>query len=484
MGGSSKKKLKELEERNGKLEEKFRRTQQALLAAQEKANKAEEDRDSAARKLAEVTNTQSAHAGQRRTHAQHTEDSGAADSEAPPAKRATLEDGRPAPSEALRAEVRELGVKFALEYGLWFDDPEVLGTKKHPFLRTYDPALRFENCGSAEKNLAMRAQGQFNDGMRQQVSNMASRVRSHPCEILGPEIATLLNDTNTEINTKFKHFAVRIGYQPATATTPPRYSALSCPIIRYPENDKTINSLFRARGPQWIAISHLRGVMSAQKSRQSNGTTIHTPSQRHIQRMYKIKRTRAALIAGSCTFYHNGTDRHQYRFVLSGDEEFAERGDKTTIEYQKDFNTYLSVLFDGLRTQSQPILDVFADWDRVVFGRTDTQHGIEVRTSEQADRDELAALRAEMAAAAPAADEPAPDEHLLRADEHDGRPLQEPQQGPDVFGELSQEAMDEINGDPSAAEDDDELVIVHKKSNGRPSKQPVIADSGAESEDD
>jgi uncharacterized metal-binding protein len=47
-------------------------------------------------------------------------------------------------------------------------------------------------------------------------------------------------------------------------------------------------------------------------------------------------------------------------------------GTNTGINYRRDFEEYLEILMKGLRKKKRSILNVFREWDRVVFPNSDS----------------------------------------------------------------------------------------------------------------
>lgn len=47
-------------------------------------------------------------------------------------------------------------------------------------------------------------------------------------------------------------------------------------------------------------------------------------------------------------------------------------GTNTGINYGKDFEAYLETLVTGLRKKKKSILEVFRQWDRVIFPNSDS----------------------------------------------------------------------------------------------------------------
>ena len=47
-------------------------------------------------------------------------------------------------------------------------------------------------------------------------------------------------------------------------------------------------------------------------------------------------------------------------------------GTNTGINYGKDFEEYLEILMTGLRKKKKSILNVFRQWDRIIFPNSDS----------------------------------------------------------------------------------------------------------------
>ena len=47
-------------------------------------------------------------------------------------------------------------------------------------------------------------------------------------------------------------------------------------------------------------------------------------------------------------------------------------GTNTGINYGKDFEEYLEILMKGLRKKKKSVLNVFREWDRVIFPNSDS----------------------------------------------------------------------------------------------------------------
>ena len=47
-------------------------------------------------------------------------------------------------------------------------------------------------------------------------------------------------------------------------------------------------------------------------------------------------------------------------------------GTNTGINYRRDFEEYLEILMKGIRKKKRSIMNVFREWDRVVFPNSDS----------------------------------------------------------------------------------------------------------------
>lgn len=62
----------------------------------------------------------------------------------------------------------------------------------------------------------------------------------------------------------------------------------------------------------------------------------------------------------------------QSRWALSADDFLQSVGNNTGINYARDFEEYLEILVRGLQKKKKSILNVFQEWDRVVFPNSDS----------------------------------------------------------------------------------------------------------------
>jgi hypothetical protein len=63
---------------------------------------------------------------------------------------------------------------------------------------------------------------------------------------------------------------------------------------------------------------------------------------------------------------------YQSRWTLSPDDFLQTVGTNTGINYANDFDEYLEILMTGLRKKKKSILNVFREWDRVIFPNSDS----------------------------------------------------------------------------------------------------------------
>ncbi|EGO19257.1 hypothetical protein SERLADRAFT_443304 [Serpula lacrymans var. lacrymans S7.9] len=74
------------------------------------------------------------------------------------------------------------------------------------------------------------------------------------------------------------------------------------------------------------------------------------------------------------------------RWALSPDECLKEKGNESGIRWHDDFDNYLEYLLSGLQKQKKSVLNIFREWDQVLF--PNTSHGLAGQLS-NTDRDQL-----------------------------------------------------------------------------------------------
>ncbi|KAJ7137150.1 hypothetical protein C8R44DRAFT_729060 [Mycena epipterygia] len=117
-----------------------------------------------------------------------------------------------------------------------------------------------------------------------------------------------------------------------------------------------------------------------------------------MQRILAIDHTEPALLRVLQFWYVLGT----VIWALSADGDLREKGDRTGINYNALYDQYLEILTTGLRDRSRSIVNVFSEWDRVIFPTSQSEHGRQSSSSLKRGGNEKAmkALRAEKQAEA------------------------------------------------------------------------------------
>ncbi|KAJ7836142.1 hypothetical protein B0H14DRAFT_3141849 [Mycena olivaceomarginata] len=79
------------------------------------------------------------------------------------------------------------------------------------------------------------------------------------------------------------------------------------------------------------------------------------------------------------------------------DVQLKARGDTTNINYEARFEEYLDILLTGLRKKTPSILNVFSEWDRIIFPDAKASHFDPERKTGKSDgyKRAMEAMRAE-----------------------------------------------------------------------------------------
>ncbi|KAJ7733084.1 hypothetical protein B0H14DRAFT_3517453 [Mycena olivaceomarginata] len=79
------------------------------------------------------------------------------------------------------------------------------------------------------------------------------------------------------------------------------------------------------------------------------------------------------------------------------DVQLKARGDTTNINYEARFEEYLDILLTGLRKKTPSILNVFSEWDRIIFPDVKASHVDPERKTGKSDgyKRSMEAMRAE-----------------------------------------------------------------------------------------
>ncbi|EGO25328.1 hypothetical protein SERLADRAFT_407760 [Serpula lacrymans var. lacrymans S7.9] len=286
--------------------------------------------------------------------------------------------------------IKGLGHQFEITHALWLHEP----TKT--FQTTIDDEYdKLDRFGST----AAKVQGQlrdildivpatyhgdlpnhwlgrsFRDGMQEQRSNTATRLRSRG--------ATIFNCTEEDLRisrkrcAKFSEDIGRVENANGTSTYHPwnvsvlhrnykgRFDIQTVflnPILQKPTK-QTMSCIIR--GPASV-IAMNEGESS--RAARNNETMDLT---------WGLNHTTPGMVAASAVLA---------RWALSPDECLKEKGNESGIRWHDDFDNYLEYLLSGLQKQKKSVLNIFREWDQVLF--PNTSHGLAGQLS-NTDRDQL-----------------------------------------------------------------------------------------------
>ncbi|KAJ7822281.1 hypothetical protein B0H14DRAFT_2291001, partial [Mycena olivaceomarginata] len=244
---------------------------------------------------------------------------------------------------------------FVINWGLW-----VKGNA-HIFEEAFDPAYdekkRFETS-------ATKIQGQLRDiekllpDVTLQRGNNSTRLRrTAGASIFDCSAADLLLP-----DVRRDKFREQIGWHVEEGTSG-AYSSLDVPILHNGwTGEYDIKTCFLNRTLMRLYVAIIRGPTSAtamlQQHRAGSDTTWNVSSQ--------FDHTEPGAIAGSAVLAI---------WALSADTCLRSRGDHTNIDYDALFDQYLEILTLGLREKSRSILNVFKEWDRIIFPNSEFSLG-------------------------------------------------------------------------------------------------------------
>ncbi|EGO19292.1 hypothetical protein SERLADRAFT_411786 [Serpula lacrymans var. lacrymans S7.9] len=286
--------------------------------------------------------------------------------------------------------IKGLGHQFEITHALWLHEP----TKT--FQTTIDDEYdKLDRFGST----AAKVQGQlrdildivpatyhgdlpnhwlgrsFRDGMQEQRSNTATRLRSRG--------ATIFNCTEEDLRisrkrcAKFSEDIGRVENANGTSTYHPwnvsvlhrdykgRFDIQTVflnPILQKPTK-QTMSCIIR--GPASV-IAMNEGESS--RAARNNET---------MDLKWGLNHTTPGMVAASAVLA---------RWALSPDECLKEKGNESGICWHDDFDNYLEYLLSGLQKQKKSVLNIFREWDQVLF--PNTSHGLAGQLS-NTDRDQL-----------------------------------------------------------------------------------------------
>ncbi|KAJ7863321.1 hypothetical protein B0H14DRAFT_2738834 [Mycena olivaceomarginata] len=116
--------------------------------------------------------------------------------------------------------------------------------------------------------------------------------------------------------------------------------------------------------PMRLFVALIRGPSAAAAMLKSvKGAVI--PKTDNMERIHRIDHSEPGAIAAACTLAIWGK---------SMDVQLKARGDTTNINYEARFEEYLDILLTGLRKKTPSILNVFSEWDRIIFPDAKASH--------------------------------------------------------------------------------------------------------------
>ncbi|KAJ7097356.1 hypothetical protein C8R44DRAFT_535106, partial [Mycena epipterygia] len=222
----------------------------------------------------------------------------------------------------------------------------------------YDDKKRFET-------MATKVQGQLRDidnllpeaYLTSQRSNTSSRIR----RVAGADIFECSKVDLLLPDVRLEKFREQIGWYIEEGTSG-GYSSLDVPILHKDwSGEYNIKTCFLHPCLMRLYATLIRGPTAAtimlQHASDSN-VVVTIPNSENMQRILAIDHTEPGAIAGSAVLAI---------WALSADGDLRDKGDRTGIDYDALYDQYLEILTTGLRNRSRSIVNVFSEWDRVVF---------------------------------------------------------------------------------------------------------------------
>ncbi|KAJ7851280.1 hypothetical protein B0H14DRAFT_2355356 [Mycena olivaceomarginata] len=283
-----------------------------------------------------------------------------------------------------KTKIKRAGHLFVINWGLW-----VKGNA-HIFEEAFDPAYdekkRFETSATKiqgqlrdiEKLLPDGYQGEktklgktwvgraFMRGVTLQRGNNSTRLRrTAGASIFDCSAADLLLP-----DVRCDKFREQIGWHVEEGTSG-AYSSLDVPILHNGwTGEYDIKTCFLNRTLMRLYVAIIRGPTSAtamlQQHRAGSDVAISVQSSDNMERIFAIDHIEPGAIAGSAVLAI---------WALSADTCLRSRGDHTNIDYDALFDQYLEILTLGLREKSRSILNVFKEWDRIIFPNSEFSLG-------------------------------------------------------------------------------------------------------------
>ncbi|KAJ7760760.1 hypothetical protein B0H14DRAFT_2461105 [Mycena olivaceomarginata] len=312
-------------------------------------------------------------------------------------------------------KVKRAGRLFVLNYGLWVKgNARIFDIDIDP---AYDEKKRFDTAANKIQGQLREIESilpkvdskrrkswiarMFMAGVTSQRPNTSTRMRRtagaaifdcSPADLLVPE-------------DRLKQFRDQIGWYVDDAGSG-AYSSLDVPILHadwageYDFKTCFLNPcLMRVRETTTLYIALIRGPSAAttqlkhDKAKAGSEVILSIGKCENMEHIFIMDHTEPGAIAGSAVLAI---------WALSADTSLRDRGDRTSIDYGARFDQYLEILLVGLREKSESILNIFKEWDRVVFPNSESGYAgtIQSGPGDGGNQRALEALRAEKQAAA------------------------------------------------------------------------------------
>ncbi|KAJ6453503.1 hypothetical protein C8R45DRAFT_945039 [Mycena sanguinolenta] len=236
----------------------------------------------------------------------------------------------------------------------------------------------------------------FMAGVTSQHPNTSTRLR----RAAGPAIFDCGAADLLDSEVRLRKFRDQIGWY-VDKEGSGAYSTPDVPILHAEwSGEYNIKTCFLGRSLMRLYVGLIRGPSAAtlmlqnEKARAEGGSDVVISIQRseNMECIYALDHIEPGAIAGSAVLA---------TWALSADTFLRDQGDKTNINYDALFDQYLEILLEGLRDKSQSILNVFREWDCVIFPNSESGYGGKIRSgpSDGGNQRALDELRAEKEAA-------------------------------------------------------------------------------------
>ncbi|KAK6977814.1 hypothetical protein R3P38DRAFT_3471833 [Favolaschia claudopus] len=298
------------------------------------------------------------------------------------------DDPRPSADDD-ESKIIHAGRKFVLTSGLWVHG------NQHIFDEIIDPNFEILR-GFFRMVFGAKGRLWFMYGVGSQLGNTSTRLRrAAGAAIFNCGPADLLLP-----NARVKNFRENIGWH--VVDDAGSYSSLDVPILHAAWNGKYdpksffLNPVLMrvACGIIWTA----RPFISSKTATQSINPSTHRAAQGWLN-LEGFDVLPWCPYSLDMSIIENLWDHLELMAIwaLSGDTNLRTPGDCTGIDYQERFEEYLEVLLTGLELKRKSILNVFREWDRVLFPNAERGFGGSVRDgpSDGGNKRALDALRDE-----------------------------------------------------------------------------------------